>query len=211
MLAARGIARACVTNTQEGLAREILEAAGLISRFEAIVGVVEGRREKPAPDLLLLAAARIAVAPAARRDGGRLPLRRGGRRGGEGSVPSLRFPHGRLAPRRGPCARGRRSREGRREARAEGGARRARARAREVRSAGIPSLVERSRGIFYRRGVAVLHFHEDEAGLFADLKTRGAWRRTRVSTRASARRSPPPCAARRALRCPRSRAERRKR
>jgi hypothetical protein len=51
-----------------------------------------------------------------------------------------------------------------------------------VRGAGIPSLVERSPGTFYRRGVAILHFHEDEAGLFADLKTRGAWRRTRVST-----------------------------
>jgi hypothetical protein len=51
-----------------------------------------------------------------------------------------------------------------------------------VRGAGIPNLIERSRGVFYRRGVAVLHFHEDEAGLFADLKTRGAWRRARVST-----------------------------
>ena len=62
-LAARGLARACVTNTQEGLARAVLSATGLHGRFEAVVGVVEGRREKPAPDLLLLAAAKIAVPP----------------------------------------------------------------------------------------------------------------------------------------------------
>jgi hypothetical protein len=51
-----------------------------------------------------------------------------------------------------------------------------------VRAAGIPDLVERSRGVFYRRGVAVLHFHEDEAGPFADFKVGGAWRRARVAT-----------------------------
>jgi phosphoglycolate phosphatase len=62
-LAARGIARACVTNTQEGLARKILETSSLLGRFDAVVGVVAGRKEKPAPDLLLLAAARIAVPP----------------------------------------------------------------------------------------------------------------------------------------------------
>jgi phosphoglycolate phosphatase len=62
-LAARGIARACVTNTQEGLARKVLESSSLLARFEAVVGVTAGRREKPAPDLLLLAAARIAVPP----------------------------------------------------------------------------------------------------------------------------------------------------
>jgi hypothetical protein len=47
---------------------------------------------------------------------------------------------------------------------------------------------ERSRGVFYRKGVAVLHFHEDPAGLFADLKVDGAWRRMRVSTAAERRR-----------------------
>ncbi len=47
-----------------------------------------------------------------------------------------------------------------------------------------PGLVERKPGIFYRRGQAYLHFHEDAAGLFADLKL-GAepkFERFRVST-----------------------------
>lgn len=30
-------------------------------------------------------------------------------------------------------------------------------------------LKEKKRGIFYRRGKSFLHFHEDPAGLFADL------------------------------------------
>lgn len=46
----------------------------------------------------------------------------------------------------------------------------------------IDGLVERSRGIFYRKGVATLHFHEDPAGLFADLKVKGGWTRLRAST-----------------------------
>jgi len=32
-----------------------------------------------------------------------------------------------------------------------------------------PGLVERKAGVFYRRGRAFLHFHEDAAGMFADL------------------------------------------
>src|SRR5579862_7725687 len=36
-------------------------------------------------------------------------------------------------------------------------------------------------GIFYRKGKAWLHFHEDAAGLFADLRVSGAWERLRVS------------------------------
>ena len=35
----------------------------------------------------------------------------------------------------------------------------------------LPGLVEKKPGVFYRRGRAFLHFHEDPAGLFADLKT----------------------------------------
>ena len=62
-LAARDVARACVTNTQEEIARAVLRGAGLLSRFDVIAGVVEGRKEKPAPDLLLLAAAKLAVPP----------------------------------------------------------------------------------------------------------------------------------------------------
>jgi hypothetical protein len=39
----------------------------------------------------------------------------------------------------------------------------------------LPGLTERKPGIFYRGGVAFLHFHEDPAGLFADLKEAGAF------------------------------------
>jgi len=46
-----------------------------------------------------------------------------------------------------------------------------------------PSLVEKKRGIFYRKSKAFLHFHEDEAGLFADVKLNGdEYTRLRVST-----------------------------
>jgi hypothetical protein len=38
-------------------------------------------------------------------------------------------------------------------------------------------LVEKRPGIFYRKGNAFLHFHEDRAGLFADLRHDGDWRR----------------------------------
>lgn len=34
----------------------------------------------------------------------------------------------------------------------------------------VPGLVERSRGVFYRKGRAFLHFHEDPKGLFADVR-----------------------------------------
>jgi hypothetical protein len=36
-------------------------------------------------------------------------------------------------------------------------------------------------GIFYRKGKAWLHFHEDKAGLFADLRTGAEFERFRVS------------------------------
>jgi hypothetical protein len=42
-------------------------------------------------------------------------------------------------------------------------------------------LREPRRGVFYRRGKAWLHFHEDKAGLFADLRAGAEWRRFRVS------------------------------
>lgn len=38
----------------------------------------------------------------------------------------------------------------------------------EIRA--LPGLVEKSRGIFYRKGRAFLHFHEDPKGLFADVR-----------------------------------------
>ena len=43
-------------------------------------------------------------------------------------------------------------------------------------------LKEPRRGVFYRRGKAWLHFHEDSAGLFADLRPGAEWIRLRVST-----------------------------
>ena len=46
----------------------------------------------------------------------------------------------------------------------------------------IDGLRERKRGAFYRGAIAFLHFHEDPAGPFADLKTATGWQRTRVRT-----------------------------
>jgi hypothetical protein len=43
-------------------------------------------------------------------------------------------------------------------------------------------LVERRPGVFYRKGHAFLHFHEDPAGLHADLRRGGDWKRSRVET-----------------------------
>lgn len=36
--------------------------------------------------------------------------------------------------------------------------------------AGLAGLAEKSRGVFYRKGRAFLHFHEDPKGLFADVR-----------------------------------------
>lgn len=48
-------------------------------------------------------------------------------------------------------------------------------------------LTEKKRGIFYRRSKAFLHFHEDPAGLFADLLLADGEKRMRVSTAAEQR------------------------
>jgi hypothetical protein len=45
-------------------------------------------------------------------------------------------------------------------------------------------LTEKKRGTFYRKSTAFLHFHEDPAGLFADLRAGDDWERFPVSTRA---------------------------
>lgn len=45
----------------------------------------------------------------------------------------------------------------------------------------IPSLVEKGPGVFYRKGRAFLHFHEDPAGLFADVRPGEEWVRIEVS------------------------------
>lgn len=42
-------------------------------------------------------------------------------------------------------------------------------------------LKEKSRGVFYLNSQAFLHFHEDAAGLFADLRIDGEWQRFGVN------------------------------
>ena len=45
----------------------------------------------------------------------------------------------------------------------------------------IPGLIEKGPGVFYRKGRAFLHFHEDPAGLFADVRPGEEWVRIEVS------------------------------
>ena len=53
----------------------------------------------------------------------------------------------------------------------------------------LPELTERSRGTFYRKSQAFVHFHEDPAGLFADVRLApgDAFTRLRVTTKAEQR------------------------
>jgi hypothetical protein len=44
------------------------------------------------------------------------------------------------------------------------------------------ALIERRPGIFYVGGKAFLHFHEDPAGLFADLRLGSDWQRFPVNS-----------------------------
>ena len=44
----------------------------------------------------------------------------------------------------------------------------------------LPLLKEKSRGVFYLKGRAFLHFHADPAGLFADVRQGGAFVRLSV-------------------------------
>jgi hypothetical protein len=55
----------------------------------------------------------------------------------------------------------------------------------EIRS--FEALTERKRGVFWLRSRAFLHFHEDPAGLFADLRAGDEFERLRVSTGAERR------------------------
>jgi hypothetical protein len=48
----------------------------------------------------------------------------------------------------------------------------------------LDGVREKSRGTFYRGGSAFLHFHEDPAGMFADLKVGGEFVRLRVNSAA---------------------------
>jgi hypothetical protein len=47
---------------------------------------------------------------------------------------------------------------------------------------GLPGLKEKSRGVFYRRSLAWVHFHEDPAGIFADLRASSDWERLPATT-----------------------------
>jgi hypothetical protein len=53
----------------------------------------------------------------------------------------------------------------------------------------LPDLKEKTRGVFYLKSRAALHFHEDPAGLFADVRGLGAvdFDRLRVDTAEGAR------------------------
>jgi len=50
----------------------------------------------------------------------------------------------------------------------------------ELRS--VEGLVEKKRGIFYRKSAAFLHFHEDPSGLHADVRLGEDFDRYRVET-----------------------------
>jgi hypothetical protein len=42
---------------------------------------------------------------------------------------------------------------------------------------GMPGLTEKRPGVFYRRGAAFVHFHEDQTGIFADVRSGQDWER----------------------------------
>jgi hypothetical protein len=46
----------------------------------------------------------------------------------------------------------------------------------------LDGLVEKKRGVFYRRSKAFLHFHEDPSGLHADVRLSADFERFRVET-----------------------------
>jgi hypothetical protein len=46
----------------------------------------------------------------------------------------------------------------------------------------IPGLVEKTRGVFYVRSKAFVHFHEDPSGLHADVRLGPDFSRFRVET-----------------------------
>jgi hypothetical protein len=51
----------------------------------------------------------------------------------------------------------------------------------------VPWLVEKKRGVFYRRSRPFLHFHEDPSGIHADVRVAADWERMRVHTAAERR------------------------
>ena len=46
----------------------------------------------------------------------------------------------------------------------------------------VPGLVEKRRGVFYRRSKAFLHFHEDPTGVHADVRFGGEFERVSAET-----------------------------
>lgn len=46
----------------------------------------------------------------------------------------------------------------------------------------LPGLTEKSRGVFYRRSRAFLHFHEDPTGLYADVRVGDDFSRHRLQS-----------------------------
>ena len=46
----------------------------------------------------------------------------------------------------------------------------------------VPRLVEKTRGVFYVRSKAFLHFHDDPSGLHADVRLGPEFSRVRVQT-----------------------------
>ena len=50
----------------------------------------------------------------------------------------------------------------------------------EVRGLGIDGLIEKANGAFYQRRNGILHFHEDDEGIYADVKVAGDWQRVQI-------------------------------
>ena len=47
----------------------------------------------------------------------------------------------------------------------------------------LEGMRERKPGVFYRKSSAFIHFHEDPAGIFADVRGEAEWLRMPVNTR----------------------------
>ena len=52
----------------------------------------------------------------------------------------------------------------------------------------LESIRERKPGVFYQKSSAFIHFHEDPAGIFADVRKDGEWLRLPVNTSPERRR-----------------------
>jgi len=48
-------------------------------------------------------------------------------------------------------------------------------------------MIEKKRGVFYFKSRSFLHFHEDPAGIFADVKVDGDWTRRPIASEAAKR------------------------